>query len=337
MLAATFRSPGGMDNLVIGEREVPTPGPGEVLIKVAHNSVNYRDYASAMGHIPVPDGRILMSDGAGEVVGRGPGASRFKDGEKVVNAFFPRWSGGPGNGDRRFGVPGDGIDGFGAEYAVYPETGLMRIPRGYTLAQAATLPCAAVTAWRSLMTLSTTGPGDIVLVQGSGGVSIFALQFAKAAGATVVATTSSNEKAERLRELGADHVINYREQPEWGAAVIEVTRGRGADTIVEVGGAGTLRQSIAAAAVNARICIIGLLSGTGAEFSTVDVVRRNLAIFGVSVGSHDDMRAMIRTIEAHGIKPVIDRHFPLAQLADAFAHQAANRHFGKIVIDVAAG
>lgn len=334
MKAAVLKQPAGLDAIAIVDREVPEPGPGEVLVKVAASSLNYHDYAVATGTIPTADGRILMSDGAGEVVSAGPGAGRFKPGDRVLSTFFPHWTGGAAPPERRAGVPGDHADGFAAEYVAWSESALTRLPEGYGFAEAATLPCAAVTAWRALMVAARIRPGDVVLVQGSGGVSLFALQFAKAAGASVIATSSSGEKLERLGALGADHLINYREQPDWGKAALAWTGGRGVDAIVEVGGPGTLTQSIYAARSGAHIALIGVLTGTSGEVPTALFMMKNIVMTGITVGSHEDQRDMIEAIEANGIRPVIDSHFPLDRLADAFRHEEAQRHFGKIVLDI---
>ncbi len=334
MKVAALNKPGGVENIVIANRDTPKPGAREVLVKVAASSLNYHDYAVALGSIPVADGCILMSDGAGEVVEAGAGTTRFKPGDKVISTFFPNWTSGTGTASRRTGVPGDQANGFAAEYVTCPETALTRMPKGYSFAEAATLPCAALTAWRSLMVATHTKPGDVVLVQGTGGVSIFALQFAKAAGATVIATSSSNDKLKRLVELGADHVINYRETPEWGKAALALTGGHGVDAVVEVGGVGTLAQSITAARAGGHIGLIGILTGISGEVPTGALMRKNIVLTGITVGNHDDQEAMIRAIEASGIKPVIDRHYPLENLAEAFAYQASQKHFGKIVLDV---
>ncbi|MCA1748750.1 MAG: NAD(P)-dependent alcohol dehydrogenase, partial [Sphingomonadales bacterium] len=223
MKVAALKKPGGLDNIALEDRDRPEAGAGEILVKVVHNSLNYHDYAVAMGGIPTSDGRILMSDGAGEVAGVGEGVSGWKEGDPALSLFFPHWPDGEGLNERRLGVPGDHADGFAAEYVAAPASAFTHIPQGYSLAEAATLPCAAITAWRALFVATKIKPGDIVLVQGSGGVSIFALQFAKAAGAQVIATSSSDEKLDRLGELGADHLINYRETEEWGKAALQWT------------------------------------------------------------------------------------------------------------------
>lgn len=334
MKAATLKKPGGLENIVIADRDQPEPGPGEILVKVAANSLNYHDYVVALGGIPTVDGRILMSDGAGEVVGVGEGASGWSVGDHALSVFFPGWADGPGENEKRLGVPGDHADGFAAEYAAAPARAFTKAPKDYSFAEAATLPCAALTAWRALFVSAQTKPGDIVLVQGSGGVSIFALQFAKAAGATVIATSSSGEKLERLTELGADHVINYKEEAEWGKAALQWTAGRGVDSVVEIGGPGTLTQSIHACRTGGHIGLIGVLTGLSGEVPTALFFQKNLVMTGITVGSQADQRDMIAAIDANGIKPVIDTHFPLDQVADAFQHQAAQKHFGKIVIDI---
>jgi NADPH:quinone reductase-like Zn-dependent oxidoreductase len=258
----------------------------------------------------------------------------FKPGDAVMSTFFPRWLDGSVTKEATEGVPGDHVDGFACEFATVPASALTPQPAGYSHAEAATLPCAAVTAWRALMVDGPVLPGDVVLVQGTGGVSLFALQFAKAAGATVVATSSSDEKLERLRALGADHLINYRTQAQWARAVTDVTGGRGADHIVEVGGSATLTQSLRAGRVGGHIAMIGVLSGREGPVSTAMLMSKNIRLQGVTVGSRRHQLDMVRAIEAIGLRPIIDRHFPLERLADAFRHQESGRHFGKIVVDV---
>lgn len=334
MKAATLKKPGGLDNIVIRDRAQPEAGLGELLIKVGANSLNYHDYVVALGGIPTADGRVLMSDAAGDIISVGEGVSGWSNGDHALSLFFPLWPDGEGENQKRLGVPGDHADGFAAEYVAVPASAVTKTPQGYSFTEAATLPCAALTAWRALMVATHTKPGDMVLVQGSGGVSIFALQFAKAAGATVIATSSSGEKLDKLRDLGADHLINYKEDPEWGKSALAWTGGRGVDTVVEIGGPGTLTQSIYASRTGGHIGLIGVLTGLSGEVPTALFFQKNLVMTGITVGSHVDQRDMIGAIEANGIKPVIDRHFPLEQLGDAFQHQAAQKHFGKIVIDI---
>jgi NADPH:quinone reductase-like Zn-dependent oxidoreductase len=311
-----------------------------VLVRVHANCLNYHDYAVVTGQIPAADGRVPLSDGAGEVVEVGPAIEsagmqpKFAPGDAVMSTFFSRWLDGPVSKAATEGVPGDDIDGFACEYATVPALSLTRQPRGYTHAQAATLPCAALTAWRALMVDAPLCIGETVLVQGSGGVSVFALQFAKAAGATVIATSSSDDKLERLRQLGADHVINYRTQPQWARAVLELTGGLGVDHVVEVGGAQTLSQALRACRVGGHIAMIGVLSGREAPVSTAMLMAKNIRLQGITVASRRHQLEMVRGIEAMRLEPVIDKRFALERIADAFRYQESGRHLGKIVLEV---
>jgi NADPH:quinone reductase-like Zn-dependent oxidoreductase len=333
MKVAALKSPGGLENIVTETRDDPMPGPGQVLIRVRATSLNYHDYVVAIGGIPTPDGRILMSDGAGDVLAVGEGVTRFQPGDKVISTFFPNWSDGRPELEKIIGVPGDHADGFAAELVACPETAVTHMPKNYSYAEAATLPCAALTAWRGMITEANVKAGDWVLVQGTGGVSIFALQFAKALGARVIATSSSNEKLEKVKALGADHVINYKETPEWGRKAKELTGGIGVDEVVEIGGPGTLTQSIHACRVGGHISLIGVLTGISGEVPTAAMFSSNITMSGITVGSRREQEDMVKAIEANDIKPVIDRSFPLEELSDAFAHQAAQKHFGKIVVE----
>jgi len=332
MKAACVTLPASLASLAIVERPRPEPAAGEILVRVRASSLNYHDYAVVSGMLPVTDGRIPMSDGAGEVVAVGAGVDRFKVGDRVMSTFFPHWPGGPVSAERARGVPGDHVDGFAAEYVAMPASAFTAMPRGYTFEQAATLPCAALTAWRALFVENATRPGDWVLTQGTGGVSIFALQFAKAAGARVIATSSSPAKMERLRVLGADHVINYRESADWGVRARELCGGRGVDVVVEIGGAGTLAQSIEATRVGGHISLIGVLAGWSGDVPTAAIMWKNIALKGITVGSIEDQQAMVAALETAGIVPVIDRSFGLEEVAAAFAHQASQQHFGKICL-----
>ncbi len=334
MKVAAVKKPGGPGNLVIEDRPDPTPGAGEILVRIHASSLNYHDFVVVMGGIPTDDGRIPMSDGAGEVVAVGEGVTKFRAGDKVVSLFFPNWQAGEIEAAGFASVPGDGADGFGAELVAAPETAFTRMPEGYSYREAATLPCAALTAWRALMVEAKVKPGDYVLTQGTGGVSIFALQFAKAAGCRVISTSSSDAKLERLKELGADHVINYKDTPDWGKAAKALTGGRGVDEVVEIGGPGTLAQSIAASRPGGHISLIGVLTGVSGEVPTAALFSLNITLSGITVGSRRHQEDMIAAIEANGIKPVLDRDFPLAEIAAAFAHQASQQHFGKITLSL---
>ena len=334
MRAIRFRQPGGLDRLEMVDLPDPgQPGPGEVRVRVHASSLNYHDLNVVLGQMRSADGRIPMSDGAGVVEAVGAGVTEFAVGHAVVSTFFPGWlDGRPTIGDFST-VPGDGVDGFACEVVVRPATAFTHVPRGYSHAQAGTITTAGVTAWRALVVEGRVKPGDSVLVLGTGGVSIFALQLAKAMGATVIATSSSDEKLARLKELGADEVINYRNDPEWGKTVLKLTGGRGVDHVVEVGGPGTLGQSIRAARVGANIILIGVLTGIGGEVPTALMMRKQQRLIGILVGSRRDQLDLVRALEVTKIRPVIDASFPLDRMADAFRLQQAGGHFGKIVLE----
>jgi NADPH:quinone reductase-like Zn-dependent oxidoreductase len=275
-----------------------------------------------------------MSDGAGEVVAVGEGVNEFAIGDHVVSTFFPGWQEGQPEIDDMGTVPGDGVDGFARQQVTMAAIGFTHAPKGYSHAEAATLTCAGLTAWRALMVDGPLKPGETVLIQGTGGVSVFALQFAKVAGATVIATSSSDEKLARLETLGADHLINYRKHENWGDLVRELTAGRGVDHVIEVGGPATLAQSMVAARIGGHIAVVGILSGTTGTLPLLSVLTRQLRLQGLVVGSRRHQIEMIRAIEATGLRPIIDRHFPLEELVEAFRYQETNRHFGKICLDI---
>jgi NADPH:quinone reductase-like Zn-dependent oxidoreductase len=268
----------------------------------------------------------------------GEGVSEYQVGDKVITTFFPEWvDGEPLN---RFGadifasVPGDGSDGYARESVTAPASHFTPAPRGFSYAESASLVCAGLTAWRALVVEGRLRAGDIVLVQGTGGVSLFALQFAKAMGAQVIATSSSDEKLERLKVLGADYLINYRAEPKWGALARRLTGGRGVDQVIDVGGPATLPQSFSACRVGAKVAMVGLLTGHEGPLPTTVMMGRQLQVNCVMVGSRKSQVDMVRAVEANNIRPIIDSHFPLAGLADAFHHQESGRHFGKIAIDI---
>lgn len=333
MKVACIREPGGLENICIEDRPKPSPGVGEVLVRVRASSLNFHDLGVATGRLPFADGRILMSDGAGEVVAVGGGVTEWSIGDRVVSTFFPTWQAGELAAANLRVIPGDSVDGFAAEFVAAPSTGLTRIPEGFSFVEAATLPCAALTAWHAVMVKGRTKPGDQVLVQGSGGVSIFALQFAKAAGAGVIATSSSDAKLEKLRTLGADECINYRETPAWGR-VASTRSGGGVDLVVDVGGPDTLTESMAACRIGGQIASIGVLSGRVAELSVPAIFGASLCLQGIAVGSVTMQRDMLRAIDQNGMRPVIDQSFSLDDLARAFEYQVSQGHFGKIVVEV---
>ncbi len=333
MRAIRLKAPGGLDNLFAGTAESGALGPHDVRVRLHASSLNYHDYIVVLGGIPTPDGRIPMSDGAGVVLETGPAVSDFAVGDHVVSTFFPLWLAGPPTLAALAAVPGDRNDGYAREEVVAAATAFTHAPAGYSHAEAATLTCAGLTAWRALFVEAALQPGDTVLVQGTGGVSIFALQFAKAAGATVIATSSSDAKLERLKALGADHLINYKQDEAWGMTARALTGGRGVDHVVEIGGAGTLTQSIAATRLCGNIALIGVLAGFAGNVPTAAIMAGNVRINGLTVGSREQQIAMIRAIEANGIKPVIDSRFSLEAIGDAFRHQASATHFGKICLE----
>ncbi|MEO8995839.1 MAG: NAD(P)-dependent alcohol dehydrogenase, partial [Nitrosospira sp.] len=252
---------GGFNRVTLGTSDALPPKPGEVTVRIQASSLNYHDYAVVSGMWAPVVTRIPMSDGAGEVVAIGEGVSEFALGEHVVSTFFPTWLDGEAEIDDMSTVPGDGIDGFARQLVTMPVTAFTRAPKGYTCAEAATLTCAGLTAWRALIADGALKPGETVLIQGTGGVSVFALQFAKMAGATVIATSSSDEKLGRLEALGADYLINYQKDQDWGNSVRRLTGGRGVDHVIEVGGPSTLVQSMVSARIGGHIAIIGILSG----------------------------------------------------------------------------
>ncbi|MGK3203459.1 zinc-dependent alcohol dehydrogenase family protein [Amycolatopsis sp. MEPSY49] len=327
-VARTFQVQTDGRPVIEKNRPVPVPAAGEVLVRVKASSLNARDLPIVSGRYsrPVPPGRIPLSDGAGVVEALGAGVSRFRVGDRVTSSFHPSWLYGSLDGwGELYGVQ---LDGWLTEYIAVREQSLVPVPEHLSFEEAATLPCAALTAWSAL---SGIGPGETVLLQGSGGVSIFALQFARVAGARVLATTSSAEKAQRLRALGASDVIDYSSTPEWGARVRELTDGRGADLVVEIGGAGTISQSITALTQGGRISLVGnLAAGDGMDLT--QFLNRGATLRTVTVGSRSDFERMNRVIGQHRLRPVIDRVFPFAEAADAFTYFAKGAHFGKVVI-----
>lgn len=325
---------GGYDKVILRTCEAAAPGPGEITVRLRANSLNYHDFAVVSGMWGPTEDRIPMADGAGEVVAVGDGVTEFSVGDNVVSTFFPDWLSGEPMVEGFATVPGDGIDGYAREMVTARATSFTLAPKGYSHAEAATLTTAGLTAWRALMCDGGLKPGDSVLVQGTGGVSIFALQFAKMAGATVIATSSSDAKLERLKAMGADHLINYRSTPNWGETVRQLTDNRGVDHVIEVGGPATLEQSMIAARIGGHIAVIGILTGVTGELPVVSALVRQLRLQGLIVGSRSQQQDMIRAIDANGIRPVIDRHFPLEEIAEAFRYQETNQHFGKICLDI---
>ncbi|MGY0559290.1 zinc-dependent alcohol dehydrogenase family protein [Luteimonas sp. A277] len=325
---------GGFDHVSIGTSEPVPPGPGEITVRLRASSLNFHDYLVVSGVTGPKERRIPMSDGAGEVTAVGDGVTEFAIGDHVVSTFFPDWLDGEPQAEGFGRVPGDGIDGYAREQVTRPATAFTLAPEGWSHAEAATLTTSGLTAWRALFENGRLKPGETVLVQGTGGVSIFALQLAKMAGARVIATSSSDAKLERLRGMGADELINYREDQEWGQTVRRMTDGRGVDHVIEVGGPDTLMQSMLAARVGGHVSLIGVLTGAEGQLPLGLALARHLRLEALVVGSRRQQQDMVRALEVSGVRPVLDRHFPLDELVAAFRHQESGQHFGKVVIDI---
>lgn len=336
MRAVEIQGAFGLANLALAERPDPRPGPGQVLVRLRAASLNYRDLLMVEGKYNPKQKLPLIpcSDGAGEVVAVGEGVTRVAPGDRVSGIFAQKWLAGEPNRERLRATLGGPLDGTLAELAVYDQDGVVKIAAHLTDEEAATLPCAAVTAWSALVTEGGVKAGDTVLVQGTGGVSLFALQFARILGARVIATSSSGEKLERVREMGAHETINYREVPDWGKRAKELTDGAGVDHVVEVGGAGTLSQSLQAVRFGGTVSLIGNLSGTKTEILLTHIFMQKIRVNGILVGHRESFEAMNRAIALHALRPVIDRTFSLEEAPAAFDHMAAGGHFGKIVVSV---
>jgi NADPH:quinone reductase-like Zn-dependent oxidoreductase len=336
MKAFVVHAPGGFDRLEIVERPDPgEPGPGEIRVALHATSLNYHDLLVASGQFPPTDGCMLMSDGAGVVERVGAGVTEFQPGDHVVSCFFPQWQDGLPNrevGDFR-NTPGDGTDGFATMYAVRPFTAFTHAPSRWSHAEAATITTAGLTAWRALVADGHLKAGDVVLVLGTGGVSIFALQIAKLMGATVIVTSSSDEKLERAKALGADHVINYRRHENWGEKVVEWTGGRGVDHVIEVGGPGTLAQSVGTVRVGGHISLIGILTGLAGEVPTAALMLKQARLQGLIVGNRHQQEEFVTALNLSRLRPVVDRRFAFEQLPEAFRYQKSGSHFGKICVE----
>lgn len=337
MKMMTLTAPGGLDRLNLVDAADPgRPGPGEVRVRVQASSLNFHDFGVVSGNRPVPvrDGIVPMSDGAGVVEAVGDGVDGMSPGDSVVSCFFPLWQDGPPVHGDFSTVPGDGVDGYAAEVVVRPASWFTRAPAGWSALEAATLTTAGLTAWRALVGDGGLYAGQTVLTLGTGGVSVFAVQIAKAMGARVIATSSSDEKLDRMRSLGADAGINYVRHPEWSQEVLSLTEGRGVDQVIELGGSGTLPQSIASIRVGGLISLIGTVAGLAGDIPTAALMRKQGRIGGLIVGSRRQQADMVRAMEHTGIRPVIDRSFPLESLADAFRYEAERRHLGKIGVTI---
>jgi NADPH:quinone reductase-like Zn-dependent oxidoreductase len=333
MKAFEIKQASGIDSLTFAERPDPKPGYGQVLVKIKAASLNYRDLLVVKGAYSrnLPPGLVPCSDGAGEVVETGDGVTHIKPGDRVAGIYMQTWISGELDESKAKSALGGAIDGVLAEYVLFHEDGLVHVPKHLSYEEAATLPCAAVTAWNGLITSGGLKPGDTVLVLGTGGVSIFALQFAKISGARVIATSSSDEKLERVKQLGASDGINYKSTPDWDKRILEITGRRGVDHVVEVGGAGTLPKSLRAVRMGGHISLIGVLTGAG-EANPLPAVMKNIRIQGIYVGSREMFEAMNSAITLNQLHPVIDRVFSFEESKEAFRYMESGAHFGKVVI-----
>ncbi len=325
----------GMDHLKLSTRPKPQAGPGQVVVQMKASSLNYRDlvvpnrgYGSHTGNLPL----IPVSDGMGVVSEIGPGVRRVAVGDRVCPTYFQRWVSGEPDLERLTQSLGGPIDGTMTEYMCLSEEGVSKVPAHLSDIEAATLPCAALTAWSALVTSSNTRPGDRVLVQGCGGVALFAVAFAKLLGAHVTVISSSNERLERVKQLGADAAINYRTTPEWAKATRDITGGRGYDLILELGGEKTLPQSLRCIRPGGTVAMIGILSGSAMATSLGLIITRQVRLQGVTVGHRDGFEAMLRAIDQHQLKPVVDRVFAFEELKEAMAYLQSGVQFGKVCL-----
>jgi len=326
----------GIDKLRISEVEIPEISAGQVLVRFGAASANYRDYQIVAGEFspdqPLPI--IPFSDGAGIVESVADDVTNITAGDRVAPLFFPKWMSGDALGDERAISSGLEAPGVLREYGVYESAEVVRVPPHLSDEEASCYPCAGLTAWNCLTTCSDIQAGDTVLVQGTGGVAMMALQFANAMGANVIVTSSSDERLERALALGADHAINYRENPEWGMAARTLTDGRGVDAVIEIGGEGTLEESIASIRRGGHINIIGYLAGYGLGLSVVHMIERNAHLHGLSVGNREQFEAMMDFVGAKRLRPVIGTTYSLEEAGNALLDMAAAGHFGKLVVKI---
>jgi NADPH:quinone reductase-like Zn-dependent oxidoreductase len=327
----------GIDNLEVVQRPMPSPGKNEVLLKLKAASLNFRDYLMVTGKynprqkLPL----VPLSDGAGEIIEIGDQVTSLKVGEKVACLFAPHWMNGSPDHNELRSTLGGPLDGTMQEFMILNERSVVRVPDYLDFREAATLPCAALTSWSSLVTYGNIKAGDSVLILGTGGVSIFALQIAKALGCHTILTSGSHEKLQKALELGADEVINYKENPNWGKEVMKRTSRRGVDHVIEVGGAGTIEQSITATKIDGCISLIGILAGNEKPINLLPMLMKNIKMQGIVVGHKSGLIDMLKAFEKHTILPVIDKHFGFDELPDALNYLVSGNHFGKITIDLA--
>ena len=336
MKVVEIRGGFGLDRLEVVERPKPEPGPGQVQLRMRAAALNYRDLLTVLGRYnpkqPLP--LVPGSDGVGEVVELGAGVTRVRRGERVIPIFAQRFLAGAPTREKLRSTLGGPLDGTLAEYVVLHEDGVVAAPEHLSDVEAATLPCSGVTAWNALLGQGPLRPGSTVLVQGTGGVSVFALQIARTVGARVIVTSSSERKLVRARELGAWETIHYPSVPDWGAAARRLTGGVGVDVVVEVGGTATLRESLAAVAFGGQISLVGNLTGGAVELDVVPIFMRQVRLQGILVGHRESLEAFTRAVGASGLRPVVDRVFPLGEIRAALEHMRSGGHFGKICVEL---
>ena len=332
--AIYLKAGGGYDKVFLADQEISDPKTNEVQVRLHANSLNYHDYAVVSGIWGPTEQRIPMADGAGEVIKVGGAVKDFKVGNHVCTTFFPGWLAGETNVKGFETVPGDGIDGYAREIVNLPTSSFTLAPNQWTHEQSATLTTAGLTAWRALFEDYNLTEKHTVLIQGTGGVSIFALQFAKSLGAKVIATSSSDVKIKKLKSLGADYCINYKQNPNWSEEVLSYTKGRGVDHVIEVGGPETLNESINSVKVAGHISVIGILSGVQGNLDFVNALLKQVTLQGILVGSRAHQERMIAYINQSKLLPIIDRVFDLEDIVSAFQYQETNQHFGKICLKI---
>jgi NADPH:quinone reductase-like Zn-dependent oxidoreductase len=324
----------GIDQLALVDRDKPAPGPGQALIRMTAASLNYRDYMMVGGQYNPRLKRPLvpLSDGVGIVEEVGSGVTRVKKGDRVTACFFQKWLEGPPSKEKNNSALGGSVDGVAREYAVFSEDGLVQAPASLTDEEVATLPCAGVTAWHALFGHAGLLPGDTVLLQGTGGLSTFALQLSVMAGFRTIVTSSSDDKLDKARKLGAHETINYKTTPAWDEVARKLTNGAGVDHVIEVGGSDTLTRSMKALRVHGAMSVIGVLGGADAAINPVSVLTLSARIQGIFVGSRSMFEQMNKAVELHKIKPVIDKTFAFSELKEALRYLESQKHFGKICL-----
>ncbi|KAG2026288.1 hypothetical protein GB937_001796 [Aspergillus fischeri] len=337
MKAVRIAKAGAKITAELRDESLPTPGPRDVLIKVHAASLNYRDTALLRGEYraPTKENGIPVSDGAGEVIAVGTDVTRIAKGDRVAVSCVTNWIAGPYIPEYRSSSVGFTVDGLLAEYVIFNEDALVCIPRYMSYVEAASLPCAAVTAWTALNKVEPLQPGQTVLIQGTGGVSLFALQFAKIFGARVLAITSSDTKAVKLKELGADAVVNYSTTPDWDREVLSLTGGKGVDKVLDIAGEKTIVKSAASTKITGTVVLIGFASGFGGGLPPIDILVRSLTVTGSTIGSRVEFEAMLQAMERHQVRPIIDRVYPFAEFHEAYKRLEGGQQIGKVVIEIA--